>query len=80
MNKQWEEMTKEERQEQIKEDLRREQEINEELRREQIKEDLLREQAFEELAAFGEGTRIIDVVTGETWIAGKRPRKNKGGR
>lgn len=55
-------------------------EMTEEERQEAIKEDLRREQAFEELAAFGEGTRIVDVVTGETWIAGKRPRKNKGGK
>lgn len=40
-------------------------------------EDALAEQAFEELSAFGEGVNIVNVLTGERWVSGKRPRPTK---
>jgi len=40
-----------------------------------IDEECRREQAFEEIAAFGEGAEIVNVLTGERWIAGKRQKK-----
>ena len=39
-----------------------------------LAEEALAEQAFEELAAFGEGATIVNVLTGERWTAGKRSR------
>lgn len=39
-----------------------------------LAEESLSEQAFEELAAFGEGETIVNILTGEQWTAGKRPR------
>jgi len=39
-----------------------------------LAEEALAEQAFEELAAFGEGATIVNVLTGERWTAGKRQR------
>lgn len=42
-----------------------------------IEEECRREQAFEEIAAFGEGAEIVNILTGERWIAGKRPRNNE---
>jgi len=45
-----------------------------------IEQECRQEQAFEEIANFGEGAEIVNVITGERWIAGKRQRKNKGGK
>lgn len=42
-----------------------------------LDEDALAEQAFEELSAFGEGVNIVNVLTGERWVSGKRPRRTK---
>lgn len=40
-----------------------------------LEEECRREQAFEEIAAFGEGAEIVNILTGERWKAGKRPKK-----
>lgn len=40
-----------------------------------LEEECRNEQAFEERANFEEGERIVNVITGESWIAGKRPRR-----
>lgn len=39
-----------------------------------LAEEARAEQAFEELSAFGEGVTIVNVLTGERWTSGKRPR------
>ena len=43
------------------------------------REERLREQAFEEIANFGKGAELINVITGERWIAGKRQQNIQGG-
>lgn len=37
-----------------------------------LEEESRMEQAFEEIAAFGEGEEIVNVITGERWKAGQR--------